>query len=86
MLLVDNDVAKEVVEVNSLNERGMSPLDESEAGDRFRISHNPAERRSQGQYTEVDHASNIGESAAPLDLEIIHQVIPPTKTTIVLKV
>lgn len=33
MLLVDNDVAKEVVEVNSLNERGMSPLDESEAGD-----------------------------------------------------
>jgi len=31
--LVDNDVAKEVVEVNSLNERGMSPLDESEAGD-----------------------------------------------------
>ncbi|TKY45950.1 Ankyrin repeat-containing protein [Spatholobus suberectus] len=82
LLLVDDDVAKEVVEVNSLNEREMTPLDvlmlfQSEAGD-LEI-HTTLQKAGAKRGKDISssgdnqvHTSNMGQSEAPVELEIIH--------------
>lgn len=87
MLLVDDDVVKKVIEVNSLNERGMTAVDvlmlfESQAGDleihTILMKAGAKSGKNLDINNQVDTSNNMGQ---PLEVEIIHDnQVAPTNT------
>ena len=86
LLLVEDDIVKKVVEVNSLNERGMSAIDvlmvmESGAGDLeiHMILQKAGAKTGTNIINHQVNTSNVGES---LEVEIIQdnqEVLPSTQ-------
>lgn len=88
LLLVEDDVAKEVMVVNSVNERGMTPLDvltlfQSEGGDLeiYRTLVKAGAKCGKENENEKE-GGGVGQAVAPLEIEIVHgNEVPPTNCT-----
>ncbi|QCE08515.1 ankyrin repeat-containing protein BDA1-like [Vigna unguiculata] len=86
LLLVEDDVAKEVMVVNPVNERGMTPLDvltlfQSEVGD-LEIYRSLVKAGAKSGKDIENEGGRIGQAVAPLEIEIVHgNEVPPTNCT-----
>ncbi|WVY97624.1 hypothetical protein V8G54_029775 [Vigna mungo] len=85
MLLVEDDVAKEVMVVNPVNERGMTPLDvlmlfQSEAGD-LEIYRSLVKAGAKSG-KDIENENEAGRIRQPLEVEIVHEThVPPRNCT-----